>query len=76
MGMDIDETRNHRIRGIVPTSDGKYLFIEIMQGSRPDRRYTSCSQKEYEKKYCNNLSRSFIFLSHKYGEGRNNICYM
>lgn len=53
MGMDIDETRNHRIRGIVPTSDGKYLFIEIMQGRRPDRRYTSYSPKEYEKKYPN-----------------------
>lgn len=53
MGMDIDETRNHRIRGIVPTSDGKYLFIEILQGRRPDRRYTSYSQKEYEVKYPN-----------------------
>lgn len=53
MGMDIDETRNHRIRGIVPTSDGKYLFIEIMQGRRPDRKYTSCSLKEYEKRYPN-----------------------
>lgn len=53
MGMDIDETRNHRIRGIVPTSDGKYLFIEIMQGKRPDRKYTSCFLKEYEKRYPN-----------------------
>ncbi|MCI8384160.1 MAG: hypothetical protein HFJ33_04770 [Clostridia bacterium] len=53
MGMDIDETRNHRIRGIIPTSDGKYLFIEIMQGRRPDRKYTSCSLKEYEKRYPN-----------------------
>lgn len=53
MGMDIDETRNHRIRGIVPTSDGKYLFIEILQGKRPNIRYTSCSQKEYEVKYPN-----------------------
>lgn len=53
MGMDIDETRNHRIRGIVPTEDGKYLFIEILQGRRPDRKYTSCSTKEYEKRYPN-----------------------
>lgn len=53
MGMDIDETRNHRIRGIVPTDDGKYLFVEILQGNRPNRRYTSLSQKEYEKKYPN-----------------------
>lgn len=59
MGMDIDETRNHRIRGIVSTNDGKYLFIEIMQGSRPDRKYTSCSPKEYEKKYPNP---EYIFL--------------
>lgn len=53
MGMDIDETRNHRIRGIVPTDDGKYLFVEILQGNRPNRRYTSLSQKEYEKVYPN-----------------------
>ena len=53
MGMDIDETRNHRIRGIVPTNDNKYLFVEINQGYRPDRKYTSCSPKEYEKRYPN-----------------------
>lgn len=53
MGMDIDETRNHRIRGIVPTEDGKYLFVEIMKGRRPDIKYTSCSKKEYEQKYPN-----------------------
>lgn len=53
MGMDIDETRNHRIRGIVPTKDGKYLFIEILQGNRPNRSHTSLSQKEYELKYPN-----------------------
>lgn len=51
MGMDIDETRNHRIRGIVPTDDGKYLFVEILQGNRPKRSYTSFSQNEYEKTY-------------------------
>lgn len=53
MGMDIDETRNHRIRGIVPTEDGKYLFVEIMKGRRPNIKYTSCSKKEYEQKYPN-----------------------
>lgn len=53
MGMDIDETRNHRIRGIVPTKDGKYLFIEILQGNRPNIKYTSLSKKEYEVKYPN-----------------------
>lgn len=51
MGMDIDKTRNHRIRGIVPTEDGKYLFVEIMQGRRPDKKNMLCSQKEYEKMY-------------------------
>lgn len=51
MGMDIDETRNHRIRGIVPTDDGKYLFVEILQGSRPKRNNTSLSKNEYEKTY-------------------------
>ena len=49
--MDIDKTRNHRIRGIVPTEDGKYLFVEITQGRRPDKKYMLCSQKEYEKMY-------------------------
>lgn len=53
MGMDIDETRNHRIRGIIPTKDKKYLFIEILQGERPNIRYTSLSKKDYELKYPN-----------------------
>jgi len=53
MGLDIDSTRNHRIRGIVPTKDDKYVFIEILQGNRVDRRYTSLSNKEYELKYPN-----------------------
>lgn len=51
MGMDIDEIRNHRIRGIVTTDNGEYLFIEISKGSRPERIYTSLSQKEYENMY-------------------------
>lgn len=53
MGMDIDETRNCRIRGIVPTKDNKYLFIEILKGDRPKRIHTSLSQKQYEEKYPN-----------------------
>lgn len=53
MGMDIDETRNHRIRGIIPTEDNKYLFIEILQGTRPNRRDISLSKKEYQQKYPN-----------------------
>ena len=51
MGMDIDETRNHRIRGIVPTEDGKYLFLEILEGNRPNIRYTNLSRSEYSLKY-------------------------
>jgi len=51
MGSDIDETRNHRIRGIVPTDDGKYVFIEILKGNRIKQSYTNLSKKEYEKKY-------------------------
>lgn len=51
MGMDIDETRNHRVRGIVKTKDNEYLFIEILQGHRPNIRYTNLIQKEYEKEY-------------------------
>lgn len=51
MGMDIDETRNHRIRGIVPTEDGKYLFLEILEGNRPNIRYTNLSPSEYSLKY-------------------------
>lgn len=51
MGMDIDETRNHRIRGIVPTEDGKYLFVEILEGNRPNIRYTNLSPSEYSLKY-------------------------
>lgn len=51
MASDIDETRNHRIRGIIPTDDSKYLFVEISQGNRPDIQYTSLSQKEYKNKY-------------------------
>lgn len=51
MGMDIDETRNHRIRGIIPTEDNKYVFIEILEGNKPNIKYTNLSKKEYEKKY-------------------------
>lgn len=54
MGMDIDETRNHRIRGIIPTKDEKYLFVEILQGRRLDKKYfKSLTSKEYELKYPN-----------------------
>lgn len=51
MGMDIDETRNHRIRGIVPTDDGKFIFVEILEGNRPKINYTNMTKKEYEQRY-------------------------
>lgn len=51
MGMDIDETRNHRIRGIVPTDAGEFLFLEICKGNRPNINHTNLSSKEYEFKY-------------------------
>ena len=55
MGMKIDHSKglNHRIRTIIKTSDNKYLFIEILQGTRPDRCYTNKTQKEYLKTYPN-----------------------
>lgn len=53
MGMDMDEKRNHRIRGIIPTKDGKYLFVEIMECNRPEIQYTSLSSREYKMKYPN-----------------------
>lgn len=63
LGFDIDETRNHVIRGIVPTKDEKYLFIEISQRYRPDRKYTSLGKKEYELQYPNEeyISVGFCF---------------
>ena len=55
MGMDIDETRNHRIRGIIPCDNGDYIFIEILQGTRPDKKdLYNMTKKEYEEKYPNN----------------------
>lgn len=55
MGMNIDETRNHRIRGIIPCDNGDYIFIEILQGTRPRKEYLhSMTKKEYEEMYPNN----------------------
>lgn len=53
MGMDIDETRNHRIRGIVPTEDGDYVFVEIMSAYKPNRKYftTPEQRKKYDETY-------------------------
>lgn len=53
MGMNIDETRNHRIRGIVQSSNGDYLFVEIQLARRPSRSYFSTSEQKklYDEKY-------------------------
>ena len=51
MGMDIDDTRNHRVRGIIQTEDNKNLFIEILQGRKIPQKYTSMESKEYLAKY-------------------------
>ena len=52
MGMDIDETRNHRVRGIIKSKDDEYLFIEILEGNRPKQCYTNFkSEKDYLKAY-------------------------
>lgn len=52
MGMDIDDDNNHRIRGIVPTDDGKYLFIEITRGHRFNKSYyDNLTKKEYEERF-------------------------
>ena len=51
MGVDIDDTRNHRVRGIIKTEDNKYLFIEILQGNRISRKNLSLSSEDYLKKY-------------------------
>ncbi len=52
MGMDIDNNTNHRIRGIVPTDDGKYLFIEITRGHRFKKSYfDNLTKNEYEERF-------------------------
>ena len=51
MGMDIDETLNHRINAIIPTEDGKFLFIEISEGHSPNIQHTNLSKSEYAYKY-------------------------
>lgn len=54
MGCDIDEENNHRIRGIVPTEDGKYLFIEVSDGHRFEynkSNFPYLSKQDYLKRY-------------------------
>ena len=40
MGCDIDEENNHRIRGVVPTEDGKQVFVEVGDIERPNKPYS------------------------------------
>lgn len=64
MGSDIDEETNHRIRGIVPTDDGKYLFVEITAGHRLDYSksyFSSMSKTEYLKKYPHEM---YVYCDH------------
>ncbi len=64
MGCDIDEENNHRVRGIIPTEDGKQVFIEVIDGHRLDRSYfKNLNKEEYLKKYPyeNYLSCDFCF---------------
>lgn len=56
MGCDIDEENNHRVRGIIPTEDGKQVFVEVMDGHRYNRSYYNSyfhnlSMDDYLKKY-------------------------
>lgn len=53
MGCDIDEENNHRIRGVVPTEDGKQVFVEVGDIERPNKPYLfeNLSKEEFLKKY-------------------------
>lgn len=52
MGCDIDEENNHRVRGIVPTEDGKPVFIELLDAQRLNRSYyNDLSKSEYLERY-------------------------
>lgn len=53
MGVDIDENRNHRVRGIIPTDNNEYLFVEVNLRHRPEIQNTNLSRKDYENKYPN-----------------------
>jgi len=53
MASDLDENRNRRIWGIVPTEDKKYLLLEIGLAYSPDIKHTNLSSKEYSIKYPN-----------------------
>lgn len=64
MGIDIDETRNHRINGLVPCENGDYLFIEIGIGERPPKKYfPNMSISEFKEKY---PCEKYIYISDCY----------
>lgn len=52
MGSDIDDKKNHRIRGIIPVDNGDYIFLEISQAYSPKKDYLhDLSQEKYKKKF-------------------------
>lgn len=54
MGCDIDEENNHRVRGIIPTEDGKYLFVEVSSGNRFEynkNNFPTLSKSDYLERY-------------------------
>ena len=58
MGMDIDEDNNYRIRGIVPTDDNKYLFVELTAGHRFEfnkSNFPYMTKQTYNEKYPNEM---------------------
>lgn len=56
MGMEIDHNKglNHRIRTIFQAQNGDWLFIELLQGTRPNIRYTNYKKEaDYLEKFPN-----------------------
>ncbi len=55
MGMDIDDTRNHRVRGVIPAANSDFLFVEILQANRPDRTqfHNREDLERYDRTYIN-----------------------
>ncbi len=52
-GSDQDNSLNPRIRGVIPTEDGKYVLIEIHKAHRPDEKYFKMAKDKYNKKFPN-----------------------
>ena len=63
MGVDIDKENNHRVRGIVPTDKGHYVFVEFSLAHRITRENfkTNNEKKEWYKKHPES---EYIFCDH------------